>query len=200
MKRDVHIDRDQTCEPNLNSLRIPGMRKLIAALLFLPSLAMADSAYDHALPSIDGGTLDFADRRGEVTLFVNTASLCSFTPQYDGLQALHDAYADQGFAVIGIPSDDFGGQELNSDAAVKEFCDVNFNIVFPMTTIQDVTGRDATPLFAEFAKDGALPRWNFTKFLVDRDGALIASFPSRVSPGSARIRQAVEAALATPTS
>jgi glutathione peroxidase len=174
---------------------------MIAALLLtLPLSAMADTAYDFALPSLDGGTLDLSERRGHVTLIVNTASLCGFTPQFDGLQALHDRYADQGFAVVGIPSNDFGAQELSSDAAVKAFCDVNFGITFPMSTIQDVTGRDATPLFAWLAEEGARPRWNFTKFLIGRDGALLSTFPSQASPSSARMRRAVEAALTAPTS
>jgi glutathione peroxidase len=188
------------CEPSGHVLRIRGMKHLITAFfLALPTLSLADTAYDFALPSIDGGMLDLAERGGQVTLIANTASLCSFTPQYDGLQALHDQYTARGFAVVGVPSDDFGGQELSSNEAVKDFCDVNFNIVFPMTTIQDVTGRDATPLFGWLADQGARPRWNFTKFLIGRDGELIAIFPSSASPMSARIRNAVEAALAAPT-
>ncbi|MGB0498923.1 MAG: glutathione peroxidase [Rubricella sp.] len=176
----------------------PSIPSLAVAFAACAGPAWAD-AYSHTLPSLDGGVLDLEDRRGNVTLVVNTASLCGFTGQYDALQALHEAYMERGFAVIGVPSDDFGGQELESDAEVAEFCEVNFAITFPMSTIQRVRGPNAHPLFDWIAEESIPPRWNFFKYLVDRDGEIVAVWPSQEDPMGQRIRRAVEGALITPS-
>ncbi|MEE4212894.1 MAG: glutathione peroxidase [Parvularcula sp.] len=155
-------------------------------------------AGDFSFESIDGGPLDLAQFRGRPVIVVNTASRCGYVGQYDGLQALWSRYRDRGLVVIGVPSDDFGGQELDSEAAVKDFCETNFSIDFPMTAITKVRGPAAHPfyLWAAGALGGAkAPRWNFHKYLVDGDGALVAAFGTGVEPDGPRIRDAVERLL-----
>ena len=131
-------------------------------------------------------------------LLVNTASFCGFTRQYGDLQALWQDYRGRGLVVLGVPSNDFGDQEPGSEAEIKEFCEVNFNVDFPLTEKQVVTGEGAHPLYrhivAELGPESA-PRWNFHKYLVAPDGALAGSWPSRVSPTSPEIVAAVEAVL-----
>ena len=156
------------------------------------------TAHDFGFENIDGGPLDLAQFRGRPVLVVNTASRCGFTGQYDGLQALWTRYRDRGLVVLGVPSDDFGGQELDSEAAVKEFCETNFSIDFPMTTITKVRGAGAHPFYrwAEQALGSArAPKWNFHKYLVDGDGKLVAAFGTGVEPDSAQVRGAVEKLL-----
>ncbi len=151
-------------------------------------------APDFTFASIDGGSIALADLRGGPVLMVNTASRCGFTPQYDGLQALFDAYRDRGLTVIGVPSDSFR-QELASESEVKEFCEVNFGIEFPMTTIVPVTGPDAHPFYAWALTQGAAPSWNFHKILLDGEGEVVAEFPSVVGPDSPKLIGAIEALL-----
>lgn len=142
---------------------------------------------------IDGGVLDLSSHAGPV-LVVNTASLCAFTPQYDALQDLHETYGDRGLMVIAVPSDDFR-QELDDADAVKEFCEINFDLTLPITAITPVRGADAHPFFADVkARYNVEPLWNFTKFLVD-DGDLLDSWGSTVRPGSPEILRAIETAL-----
>ena len=122
--------------------------------------------------SIDGGTLDMDDWRGRPVLVVNTASLCGFTLQYDGLQALYDRYRDAGLVVLAVPSDDFR-QELASDAKVKEFCALNFSLTLPMTEITHVKGAKAHPFYRWLAdSEGFVPSWNFNKVLLAPDGTV----------------------------
>jgi glutathione peroxidase len=146
--------------------------------------------------SIDGGTIDMAAWRGRPVLVVNTASRCGFTPQYDGMQALWEDYRDRGLVVLAVPSDDFR-QELSSEAEVKEFCEVNFGLDFPMTEITHVRGREAHPFYAWVAQTaGFRPRWNFNKVLIGPDGAVAGTWGSTTSPTSREIRGAIEAMLA----
>ncbi len=158
----------------------------------------AKTAYDFSFPSIIGGELHLADYQGKVILLVNTASMCGFTPQYTGLQKLWDDYRDDGLVVIGVPSGDFGGQEYAEDAAIQEFCEVNFDVDFPMTSKTNVSGADAHP-FYKWAIDvlGAdkAPNWNFHKYLIGRNGQLVASFDTRVKPGDDVIVDAIKAQL-----
>lgn len=145
--------------------------------------------------SIDGGAIDLDQWRGGPVLVVNTASLCGFTPQYDALQALHDRYAARGLHVLAVPSDDFR-QELAGEAAVKEFCEVNFNLTLPMTTITHVRGAKAHPFYKWLkAEHGFEPGWNFNKVLLDGQGQLVATWGSPVKPLSGAITKAVEAHL-----
>lgn len=146
--------------------------------------------------SIDGGTISLQDYAGRPVLIANTASLCGFTPQYDALQALYDAYRDAGLVVLAIPSNDFR-QELDSAEEVKEFCAVNFNLTMPMTDITPVKGGGAHPVYRWIADEtGWQPGWNFNKVLIGADGAILGTWGSAVDPMGPQIRGAVEAALA----
>ena len=152
-------------------------------------------AHEFSFTGIDGEAMPLSQFAGRAMLVVNTASRCGFTGQYDGLQALWERYRDRGLVVIGVPSDDFR-QELDSNAAVKDFCEMNYGIDFPMTAINHVKGRQAHPFYAWAAEVmGIAPRWNFHKYLVDGDGRLVASFATSVEPLSRQITDAVEQAL-----
>jgi glutathione peroxidase len=145
--------------------------------------------------SIDGGTLDLTAWRGQPVLVVNTASLCAFTPQYEGLQTLHDRYKDVGLVVLAVPSDDFR-QELDSAGEVKEFCELTYGLDLPMTDITSVRGAGAHPFYRWVAEtDGFIPRWNFSKVLLAPDGSVAATFGSTVQPTSAQMTGAIEALL-----
>ncbi|MBI1393402.1 MAG: redoxin domain-containing protein [Alphaproteobacteria bacterium] len=162
------------------------------------SVHASDNAYAFEFTAIDGGALSLADYRGRAMLIVNTASLCGFTDQYNGLQTLYEQYADQGFVVIGVPSNDFGGQEPGKASEIKSFCETNFNIRFPLADKTAVSGQDAHPFYVWAASrlgKNAAPKWNFHKYLIDRDGDIAASFPSAVDPLSPKIAAAVQAAL-----
>ena len=133
---------------------------------------------------------------GKVLLVTNVASKCGFTPQYEGLEKLYRSYKDQGLVILGFPSGDFGGQELASDAEIQEFCKLNFGVSFPLFSKSSVKGENANALFKTLsAKTGKQPNWNFNKYLVGRDGKVIAHFPSKVEPNSAELTKAIEAAL-----
>jgi glutathione peroxidase len=156
------------------------------------------SAYDFKMTTIDGKPMPFDQYKGKVLLVVNTASMCGYTPQYEGLQALQDKYKAQGFTVIGVPSSDFE-QELGTDKEIKTFCESKFGIKFPMSTKSVVTGDKAAPFYrwaaASLGPDKT-PKWNFHKYLVGRDGKLIAAYPSKVTPQSPELTSAVTKAIA----
>jgi len=136
---------------------------------------------------------------GQVLLVVNTASKCGFTPQYEGLEALHARFKDRGFAVLGFPSNDFMGQEPGSEKQIQEFCALTYGVKFPMFEKVHVRGRDATPLYKQLAAEaGAAPAWNFHKYLVDREGRAVASFGSKVKPEDPALQAKLEALLAAP--
>ena len=149
----------------------------------------------------DGTETDFGRYRGQVVLVVNVASQCGFTPQYAGLQALHNKFEDDGFTVLGVPCNQFAGQEPGSDADIAEFCDRNFGVTFPLTAKADVRGKNQHPLYARLTKfkKGLLPglvKWNFEKFLINRDGEIVARFAPTVEPDAPEVIEAVQAALA----
>lgn len=156
------------------------------------------TAFDFSFPAIDGATIDLADYQGRILLIVNTASQCGFTPQYDGLQALHEAYGDKGLVVIGVPSNDFGKQETGAAEEIAEFCEVNFGITFAMTDKVKVKGDEAHP-FYQWAKSqsgfAGRPRWNFHKYLIGADGSVLDWFSSMTAPESDKLKQAIERAL-----
>jgi glutathione peroxidase len=157
------------------------------------------SAFEHAFKSIDGGEMALSQYKGKALLVVNTASFCGFTRQYEALQKLWERYQAKGLVVIGVPSNDFGAQEPNSEAQIKTFCEGNFGITFPMTAKVEVKGRGAHPFYAWAAStmgQAAVPQWNFHKLLIGRDGRGIATFTSRVEPLSGLVIEAVEKALA----
>jgi glutathione peroxidase len=172
-------------------------RSVILALLAAPlarAAFAASPATSWSFPSIDGGTLDLADFRGGPVLVVNTASRCGSTPQYDGLQALWERYRDRGLTVFGVPSKSFG-QELDSAAAVKDFCEVNFAIDFPMTGLVEVKGPAAHPFYVWAAEQGYAPRWNFYKLLLDGEGRIVAQFDTETEPDDPKLVAAIEALL-----
>ena len=134
---------------------------------------------------------------GKVVLIVNTASECGYTPQYDGLEKLYRRYRDNGFRVLGFPSNDFGGQEPGTNKEIAQFCRVNYGITFPVFAKTSVIGARANPLFRELAaKTGKPPRWNFHKYLLDRKGQPVAVFESAVEPEDRRITSQVEKLIA----
>jgi glutathione peroxidase len=155
------------------------------------------SIYGQRASTLDGEAIELARFSGKVTLFVNVASYCGFTPQYAGLQTLHDKYAAKGFSVVGVPSNDFGEQEPGSPGEIREFCSTRYGVTFPLLAKAEVKeGASQAPLYAAFAAaTGKTPNWNFGKFLVGRDGKVLAYFEPKVSPDDARLVAAVEAAL-----
>ncbi len=157
------------------------------------------TAYDFTLNGLNGKPLPMAQFKGKAILLVNTASLCGYTPQYEGLEKLQTTYADKGFTVVGVPSGDFGGQEYDSAEKIGEFCRTQFGINFPMGEKSNVKGDKAIPLFkwASTATDSQ-PKWNFHKYLIGRDGKPIAAYGSGVKPQSKELIGAIEAALAAP--
>ncbi len=144
----------------------------------------------HSLTTIDGRTTSLAEWAGKVLLIVNTASKCGFTPQYDGLEALHRRFHDRGFAVLGFPCNQFGAQEPGDEAEIASFCSTKFSVDFPMFAKVEVNGADAHPLYRDLKKaaPGLLGseaiKWNFTKFLVGRDGRVIERFAPTATPES----------------
>lgn len=157
----------------------------------------AGTAHDFTLPALDGGTLDLAQFKGKTVLLVNTASYCGFTKQYDGLQKLWEDKREAGLVVLGVPSNDFGAQEPGSKDQIKEFCEVNFAIDFPMSDKLVVRGATAHPLYKWLAAEtGATPRWNFYKFLIDGAGRPVTSFSSMTSPQSKKLGRAIDETLA----
>lgn len=172
---------------------------LVAPLALGARTAAGGSAHDFDFVSIEGEPLPLAGFRGQPILLVNTASFCGFTPQYEGLQALWERYRDRGLVVLGVPSDNFGGQEYGSNEEIREFCDTQFGIDFPLTEKQDVRGSAAHPLYrwlAEAHGEAAVPRWNFHKVLIDGEGQPLQAWPTAIRPDAPELVMAVERALA----
>ena len=151
------------------------------------------SAYDFTFPALEGGDLRLADFRGQVLLVVNTASFCGFTPQFRALEALHARYRARGFAVIGVPSNDFN-QEAADAAKVRAVCDT-FDVDFPLAAISHVKGDEAHPFFRWVAAQSTAPRWNFHKYLIAADGRFLQDFATRTTPDDVALVQAIEGAL-----
>ncbi|MDH3519740.1 MAG: glutathione peroxidase [Myxococcales bacterium] len=157
---------------------------------------------DFTLKRLDGKTDHLGAYRGQVLLIVNVASECGYTPQYAGLQSLYERYRERGFAVLGFPSNDFGKQEPGSNDEIAKFCRANYGVEFPMFSKCAVLGDDAHPLYRELASRpspiGGPVTWNFEKFLVDREGRVIARFEPDIEPGDTRIARRIEALLDAP--
>jgi glutathione peroxidase len=179
------------------------MRRLVmmivaCAALAAPAAAASGSMHAFSFTSIDGEPLPLSGFAGQAVLVVNTASLCGFTRQYGALQQVFETYRARGLVVLGVPSNDFGGQEPGTAAEIKQFCEVNFAVDFPLTEKQVVKGEAAHPFFravvAELGPEAA-PRWNFHKFLVAPDGRLAGAWPSRVEPDAPELIAAIEAVL-----
>ncbi len=155
---------------------------------------------DHVIESLEGEKVDLAGYRGKALLLVNVASNCGYTPQYVGLEELHQRYKDRGLVVMGIPSNDFGGQEPGTAEEIRTFCESRYDVTFPMMAKVHAKGSEMAPLYRTLTQEGpeALRgevRWNFTKFLIDPKGIPVARFDSKIEPLSAEIVQAIEAAL-----
>lgn len=143
--------------------------------------------YDYKVKNISGEEVSMSDYKGKVVLIVNTASKCGFTKQYEGLEELYEKYKDQGFVILGFPCNQFGSQEPGGNAEIKNFCTSTFSVTFPMMSKIDVNGDDADPLykFLKKEKGGILGddiKWNFTKFLIDREGNVVDRFASQKTP------------------
>ena len=164
------------------------VRLLFAAVAFM----IASSVYDFKVEGLEGGTIDLSHYKGKKILIVNTASKCGFTPQYKDLEQLYEQYKDK-LVVIGFPANNFMRQEPGTNAEIKEFCEKNYGVTFPMAAKISVKGDDIHPLFRylndEAAKIGINNpiKWNFTKFLIDEKGKLVAVFPSKVKPMSEEV-------------
>jgi glutathione peroxidase len=157
------------------------------------------SAHKFSFEAIDGtGAVALNALAGKAVLVVNTASACGYTQQYQGLQELWQTYCDRGLVVLGLPSNDFGAQEPGSDSEIETFCTTKFQVDFPMTKKQTVIGADAHPFYQWIASslgEDVAPKWNFHKYLIGPDGALAATFPSKVAPMSDEIKSQIEALL-----
>ena len=160
---------------------------------------MAMSVYDYSAKTLDGRDVSLADYRGQVLLIVNTASKCGFTPQYEGLEALYKAHKDRGFTVLAFPCNQFGAQEPGDAAEIANFCSLTYDVSFPVMSKIDVNGADAHPLYKFLKKEqkGVLGteaiKWNFTKFLIGKDGEVVERFAPTVKPEDLKV--AVEALL-----
>jgi glutathione peroxidase len=163
--------------------------------------AQTKSIYDFTMKSIDGQQVSLGSYSGKVVLLVNVASKCGFTPQYAGLEALYTKYKDRGLVIVGIPANNFAQQEPGTDAEIKTFCSNKYNVTFPMMSKVSVLGDDKTPLYVFLTDKSANPqiggdiKWNFTKFLFDRNGKPVARFEPNVTPDSPQVTSAIEAAL-----
>lgn len=156
------------------------------------------TAYDFRFDSIDGSPLLLSAYRGKVVMVVNTASECGLTPQYAKLQALYERYAERGLVVLGVPSNDFGGQEPGKNSEIKKFCELNYGVTFPLTSKVTVSGKDAHPFYAwarETLGAGTSPKWNFHKYLIDKNGRLVDYFGSMTAPDSGRVITKIEQLL-----
>jgi glutathione peroxidase len=156
-------------------------------------------AYDFEFESLTGDPMPLSAYKGKVMLVVNTASKCGFTSQYKGLQALHEAYKDRGLIVIGVPSNDFGGQEPGNEEQIKQFCELNYGVTFPMTGKTQVTGKDTHPFYqwiTETLGFGSGPKWNFHKYLIGKNGLPVDHFSSITSPDSDKLKAAIDKELA----
>jgi len=172
------------------------MRLAAAAAFITMSALAANSIHEFTMNSIDGKPTSLKSWQGKVVLVVNVASQCGYTPQYTGLEALYQKYKDKGLVIVGVPANNFGGQEPGTDEEIKTFCSRKYSVTFPMMSKVSVKGADMTPLYQYLttAKGGDV-KWNFTKFLVGKDGKVVDRFESKVAPESPELTAAIEAAL-----
>ena len=170
---------------------------LCAAAPFSSGGDMPESFYQLKTTTLQGQPADLSQYKGKVTVAVNVASQCGYTPQYAGLEKLHTDLKDRGFSVLGFPSNDFGGQEPGSPEEIATFCKKSYGVTFPLFgKLVTKAGPEQSPIYAFLGKDGQLPGWNFSKYLVGKDGKVVAFFPSRVTPDSKELKDAIESALA----
>lgn len=187
--------------PNIYSIYMI-KRIIILTILLIPEVIMAHiqgNAYSFSFSDIsETNQIKLESYKGKVMMIVNTASLCGFTKQYSELQELYDKYRDEGFVIIAVPSNDFGKQEPGPNSEIQTFCETNFNIKFPITAKIHVTGKTSHPFFEWSRKElGFLsgPKWNFYKYIIDKNGKLIAYFSSFTKPMSKKITKVIEEAI-----
>ena len=178
------------------------MKKILSTLFLVAAglgMAATASVYDFSEKSIDQSPASLAQYKGKVLLIVNTASLCGYTPQYAGLEELYRKYKNEGFVIVGFPANNFGQQEPGTNAEIKTFCKRKYDVTFPMMSKISVGGSDIDPLYRyltdESSKTGGPIKWNFTKFLIGKDGKVLARFEPAVTPNDPAVTSAVEKAL-----
>jgi glutathione peroxidase len=174
---------------------------VVLAMALSSASFAASSVHEFTMNAIDGQPVSLGSFKGKVMLLVNVASQCGYTPQYEGLQAIYQKYKDRGLVVVGVPANNFGQQEPGTNAEIKEFCTRNYSVTFPMLAKVSVKGADITPLYRFLTDKAANPQtggtipWNFTKFLVDRNGKVLARFEPADDPESPEVTSAIEKAL-----
>lgn len=168
-----------------------------AIILSTPAMTQQiSSLYELKTETLQGKPADLSAYRGKVTLVVNTASECGYTPQYEGLEALHKELSPKGFSVLGFPSNDFGAQEPGTAQEIAEFCRKNYGVTFPMfAKLSTRPGPGQSPIYTFLGTSGNLPAWNFSKYVIGKNGKVVAFFPSAVTPGSSELRAAITKAL-----
>jgi glutathione peroxidase len=183
------------------------MKLLLCSLLFAAVLAGSErTVYEFTLNSIDGQPTPLTTLKGKVAILVNVASRCGYTPQYTALESVYEKYKDRGFVIVGIPANNFGAQEPGTNQEIKTFCSSKYHVTFPLMSKVSVKGEDMTPLYRFLTDKSAHPQtggeiqWNFTKFLIGRDGHILARFEPGVTPDAAPVTSAIEMALSAPQS
>lgn len=167
-----------------------------------PDIALGASVYDFKMKDIDGKDVKLKQYKGKVVMIVNTASKCGYTPQYEGLEAIYKKYKDQGFVVLGFPANNFRGQEPGTDKEIKEFCTLKYNVSFPMFSKISVKGDDQHPLYKYLTDKATNPEfggditWNFNKFLIGKDGKIIARYETKMKPDDATVTAEIEKQIA----
>jgi glutathione peroxidase len=161
--------------------------------------AAVTSFYDLKTKTLEGKPADLAMYKGKVSLVVNVASKCGYTPQYEGLEKLHKDMQGKNFNVLGFPSNDFGNQEPGTAEEIVTFCKLTYGVTFPMfEKVVTKAGATQSPVYSVLGASGHLPAWNFSKYVIGKDGKVVAFFPSKVTPDAPELRAAIEKALATP--
>ena len=169
----------------------------LAAPLQSGDTMASDSLYSLKTTALDGKPADLVQYKGKVALAVNVASQCGLTPQYAGLEKLHEELKGRGFTVLGFPSNDFGGQEPGTPEEISTFCKKNYGVTFPMfSKLVTKAGPDQSPIYGLLGKGRELPSWNFAKYVIGKDGRVVAFFNSKVPPDDKALREAIEAELA----
>lgn len=167
-----------------------------------PDIAFGASVYDFKMKDIDGKDVKLKQYKGKVIMIVNTASRCGYTPQYEGLEAIYKKYKDQGFVVLGFPANNFRGQEPGTDKEIKEFCTLKYNVTFPMFSKISVKGEDQHPLYKYLTDKATNPEfagditWNFNKFLIGKDGKIVARYETKMKPDDGTVTAEIEKLIA----
>jgi glutathione peroxidase len=190
-----------TPHPKTKMTRLKAMHKILAILATLMGSTMtaqSQTLHNFTLTGIDGKPMPMSQFKGKAVLMVNTASKCGFTPQYEGLEALWQNYKDKGLVIVGVPSDDFGGQEPGKAEEIANFCKLNYGVTFPLADKTVVSGQSAHPAYVWASEQAGMlgkPKWNFHKFLFDKQGNFINWYASPTEPQSAKITSAIDKAL-----